>query len=128
MEVFMPIYIVPVNTAADGAGSADFGPVYGRQGMLDIAYHASAAVGTDLSVLNVGGGVVGTLLVLTNVNSSGRYDPQHLPTDNAGTLAAGTLPTQPNYFSGERLQAVVAGAGTVALTPAVTLYFRTWEG
>lgn len=124
----MPSYIVDVNSDSSGNGSTEFGPVWGQLGRVDVNYHASAGTLTDLSLINVSGVVNGTLLTLTNVNADNVYNPVLTAHDATGTQQVGTLfaPVQ-NTFMGEKINAVLAGVGS-ALTPAVTIVFRTWEG
>lgn len=113
---------IAVTTAGGGGGTGTGNPSGVLAGIV-VKYHGSAAAGTDVTIARSVGGVSQTLLALTDVNTSGYYNPQsamHSPAD--GSAIADMY--APFVLTGEQVTVTVAGAGG-ALTNAVQVYFLT---
>ena len=119
----MPVYVVEVNSNDAGAGSTEFGPIYGVLGGIDYDFHASAGTLTATMLKSLSG-KQRTIMQTTGVITDAAYFPEQNIHDTGGTQQATAF--APNTFHGEKLQLSV-GTVNAALSPALTITLRTTE-
>jgi formate-dependent nitrite reductase membrane component NrfD len=113
---------VTTTGAAGSATGSQTGTAYGVLAGIVVKFHASAPNTTDVTITETVNGVARNLLTLTNVNTSGYYNPQDAIHAVSGGAAIADM-YMPFVLTGNTVTVSVAGSN--ALTNAVEVTLKT---
>lgn len=123
------IAVTTTGSAGSATGTATSPRIVGEVLGIDVNYHASAPATTDLTITAdavSGGQAARNLLVLTNVNSDGYYQPAVPLHDSAGAAVTydGTNEIYKPPVVNSTITVSIAGADALTNCATVTIHYR----